>query len=114
MTPGALFGAVKAGNVLVVLLFSNVMMVLFNMLPVFPMDGGRVLRALLTIPLGHLRATEVAAGLGTLLGLGMFFLALWNQEFLGMGLVALFVIFAGQQELAMVRYRAAHQFQAQP
>lgn len=100
--------ALEAGNVLVLLLFANVMMVLFNLLPVFPMDGGRVLRALLAMPLGHLRATEIAAGVGTALGIIMFLDALWTQQLFGLGLVALFVIFAGQQELAAVRDRAAH------
>lgn len=46
------------------LTFVNVGLLIFNMLPVFPMDGGRVLRALLSGWLGRGRATEIAAGLG--------------------------------------------------
>jgi Zn-dependent protease len=73
----------------------NVIMVVFNMIPAFPMDGGRVLRALLAASMDRLRATRIAVAVGTgfaiLFGLaGMFVLA--NPWLL---LIALFVILAG-------------------
>lgn len=46
----------------------NGVMGLFNLVPAFPMDGGRVFRALLTFRLGRRRATELAIGVGRLFG----------------------------------------------
>ncbi|OUN01347.1 MAG: hypothetical protein BAA04_03950 [Firmicutes bacterium ZCTH02-B6] len=52
------------GNLAAQLLATNVWLVLFNLLPAFPMDGGRVLRAALASWLGRSRATQVAAAIG--------------------------------------------------
>jgi Zn-dependent protease len=92
---------------LCMLCIMNVLLVLFNMLPAFPMDGGRVLRALLSLGMDHLQATEKAAFVGMLMAvllgvLGVFALFAGNP---GLLLVAMFVFVAGQQELAMTRRR---------
>lgn len=102
------------GVFLAVLLLANCVLVGFNMLPCFPMDGGRVLRATLALGLGQLRATEVAAGLGILIAflLGALPVATRVFEFPILAspmliVLAGFVVYAGQQELAGVRHRAA-------
>lgn len=86
------------------LLSVNIALVVFNMLPAFPMDGGRVLRALLAQRIGHLEATNVAARIGR--GLAVVFGIiglLWNPMLI---LIAFFVWFGAGQEAAMARHRA--------
>jgi stage IV sporulation protein FB len=78
----------------------NVMLVLFNLIPAFPMDGGRVLRALLTFGLGRARATRVAAGIGQAVAFGLGFLGLFGNPILIF--IALFVFLAASHEALAV------------
>lgn len=85
-----------------VLLRANLVMGFFNLLPVFPMDGGRIFRALLALRLPYLRATFWAATIGKVLAiLGALVAILVFQSYL-VGILFGFIYFAGEAE-----YRAA-------
>lgn len=82
------------------LLWANVILLVFNLLPAFPMDGGRVLRAMLSMRMDHLRATVVAASIGKGFALLFGIIGLFYNPFLV--LIALFVWIAGAAESADV------------
>lgn len=81
------------------LLAANVTLVLFNLLPAFPMDGGRILRAVLAMAVGFTRATRIAAGVGQLIALALGTYALLQGEIL-LALLALFVFLSAGGERA--------------
>jgi Zn-dependent protease len=83
----------------------NLVLLVFNLVPAFPMDGGRVLRALLALGLPRLRATEIAAAVGLVLAGGLACVGLFWLHAPSLVLVSLFVAFAGQLELAAMRQR---------
>lgn len=92
------------GNVLTMLMWVNLALVVFNLLPAFPMDGGRVLRAGLATQMDYRNATHVAS----LIGQGMAFLFAIYGLFTGLWtlpLVAVFVFMAARQEVAHVMER---------
>jgi Zn-dependent protease/CBS domain-containing protein len=82
----------------------NLFLAAFNMIPAFPMDGGRVLRAVLASRMGHTRATEVAAAVGQFVAFLLGFAGLfWNPMLI---FIAVFVYLAAASEAHMVALRA--------
>ncbi len=92
------------------LLFVNVMLVVFNLIPAFPMDGGRVLRSLLALRIEYARATRVAASLGQAIALVFALFGLLGLLG-GMGnplllFIAFFVWIGAGQEAEMAQIRS--------
>jgi Zn-dependent protease/CBS domain-containing protein len=83
----------------------NLFLALFNMIPAFPMDGGRVLRALLASRLGYVRATEIAAMIGQFVAFALGFIGLMANPILIF--IAIFVYLAASSEAHMVALRSA-------
>ena len=97
-------GGNSVGQIFAYLGLINVALVLFNLIPAFPMDGGRVLRGLLASRLGAVRATDISSAVGQVFAIGFFLIGLLSGNFL-LALVAVFIFFGASGEAQMVRQR---------
>ena len=106
VTPEQALAQVDKG-LLEYLLLANLFMLLFNLVPAFPMDGGRVLRALLAMTMPYTRATRIAAQVGQ--GFALLFAAVgvFLLRSPVLVFVALFVFMAAGEERALVQTRAS-------
>jgi Zn-dependent protease/CBS domain-containing protein len=95
---------ISGGGLIDQLAAVNIFLAVFNLIPAFPMDGGRVLRALLASRLGYVHATEVAAMIGQWVAFGLGFLGLFGNPLLIF--IAIFVYLAASAEAHMVAIRA--------
>jgi Zn-dependent protease/CBS domain-containing protein len=86
---------------------ANIILVLFNMIPAFPMDGGRVLRALLAMRMGNARATELAATIGQGFAIVFGVVGIFYNPMLI--IIALFIFLAASGEASQAQLRAVAQ-----
>jgi len=89
-------------NYLPLLMIINITLVIFNMIPAFPMDGGRVLRALLSMKLGRLKATQIASIIGRVIAVGFVILGLMEGQFV-LPFIGLFIFMAAASEYRAVK-----------
>ncbi|MFB3903133.1 MAG: site-2 protease family protein [Acidobacteriota bacterium] len=97
--------SISQGSFVERLMLLNVFLVAFNLLPAFPMDGGRVLRALLATRLSYVRSTQLAATIGQAMALLFGLVGFLANPFLIF--VAFFVWIGAAQEASLVEMRTS-------
>jgi Zn-dependent protease/predicted transcriptional regulator len=99
----------ETGSFAARILVVNLWLLGFNLIPAFPMDGGRVLRALLATRVGLVRATRAAATVGQVLAVVMGLIGLSSRGSAMLVLIAFFVFIGAATEASAVETRAAAQ-----
>lgn len=97
--------SVSEGSFVERLLVVNLFLVGFNLLPAFPMDGGRVLRATLAMKMNYARATQIAAQVGQMMAFVFGFMGLFGNPFLLF--IAFFVWIGAAQEASHIQVKSA-------
>jgi Zn-dependent protease/CBS domain-containing protein len=104
--PDLLEGVGSLGQFFVYLGYINVALAIFNLVPAFPMDGGRVLRGLLATRMGPVRATDIASAIGQFFAFIFGLLGLFSSPINPLLiLIAVFIFFGASGEAQMVRQR---------
>lgn len=75
----------------------NIVLFVFNLIPAFPMDGGRILRSLLAMKWGRLRATKIASTIGRVLAIGFVAYAIYNNQ-LFLSMIGVFIFLSAGVE----------------
>jgi Zn-dependent protease/predicted transcriptional regulator len=97
-------GNVSGQSFIMSLLSVNITLAVFNMIPAFPMDGGRVLRALLSYKMDRVKATRIAAGIGQAIAVGFVILGFYGNPFLVF--IGVFIFLGAQGEARYAAGRA--------
>jgi stage IV sporulation protein FB len=85
----------------------NLILGMFNLIPAYPMDGGRILRGLLAMKFPYLRATRYASNVGQLLALAFVVVGFADNTFILLPMIAVIIYYAARSEEQAIRVRAA-------
>ena len=96
------FTAITGDNFLTMLLFVNLFIVAFNLIPAFPMDGGRILRALFSFRMDKLKATRLAKIAGQVFAVAFIFVGLFLNPFLV--IIGIFVFLGANAEYKTLKF----------
>lgn len=97
------FTSITFNNFPVMLLAANLFIVAFNLIPAFPMDGGRLFRSALAMRMSKLKATSIAKDIGQVFAVMFIFAGLFLNPFLI--IIGLFVFLGARGEYEMMRYK---------
>ncbi|MDQ3101981.1 MAG: site-2 protease family protein [Bacteroidota bacterium] len=102
---GTMLNAASWTSVIMFVVGSNLVLFFFNLIPAFPMDGGRILRSLLSMKMPREKATTIAAGLGRIIAIGFVIYGFYDsQPFVA--LIGVFIFFAAGAEARNVRQQS--------
>lgn len=97
-------GIIDRENFLYALGWVNIALAIFNLIPAFPMDGGRILRALLAFKFNYIRATVIAASIGRFIAVLLILFALFTMNFV-LALIGVFIILFARAEESYLEIR---------
>ena len=96
------------GSYLFALMAMNLVLLIFNMLPIYPLDGGQVFQSILWFIIGRARSIQIAAGTGMVLGVILGAVALAHQRWL-IVVISVFILMQAYNGIQYARYLAAHE-----
>lgn len=97
------FEAITANNFPVMLLAANLFIVAFNLIPAFPMDGGRLFRSALSMRMSRLKATRIAKDIGQIFAIIFIVAGLFINPFLVV--IGFFILLGAKGEYEMIKYQ---------
>ncbi len=97
------FETITGNNFLFLLLAANLFIVVFNLIPAFPMDGGRLFRSALSIRMSRLKATQIAKDIGQVFAILFIVAGLFFNPFLV--IIGFFVLLGAKGEYEMIKYQ---------
>ncbi len=97
------FGRITATNFPFILMTANLFIVAFNLIPAFPLDGGRLFRSILSLNMDKLKATRIAKDIGQVFAILFILAGLFFNPFLI--IIGFFVLLGAKAEYEMMKYK---------